>query len=219
MSLEELTKKYNKMQTKYGDKNLDAITFGGLSSNPDICFVFMNPTSKNIASSKEWTGPKSPWIGTKNIWNLFVQTSLFDTNIYNEIKNKKSSEWTKDFAIKVYDEVKNNKVYITNLGKCTQLDARIVPNKVYKEYLNLLEEEISIVNPKVIILFGNQVGSVFLEEKISVSEVRKKKFIKEINRKKYDCYVVFYPIGNGMFNIHKSIEDINWIKSNIKNEV
>ena len=150
MSLEELTKKYNKMQTKYGDKNLDAITFGGLSSNPDICFVFMNPTSKNIASSKEWTGPKSPWIGTKNIWNLFVQTSLFDTNIYNEIKNKKSSEWTKDFAIKVYDEVKNNKVYITNLGKCTQLDARIVPNKVYKEYLNLLEEEISIVNPKVI---------------------------------------------------------------------
>ena len=195
MSLEELTKKYNKMQTKYGDKNLDAITFGGLSSNPDICFVFMNPTSKNIASSKEWTGPKSPWIGTKNIWNLFVQTSLFDTNIYNEIKNKKSSEWTKDFAIKVYDEVKNNKVYITNLGKCTQLDARIVPNKVYKEYLNLLEE------------------------KISVSEVRKKKFIKEINRKKYDCYVVFYPIGNGMFNIHKSIEDINWIKSNIKNEV
>lgn len=43
MSLEELTKKYNKMQTKYGDKNLDAITFGGLSSNPDICFVFMNP--------------------------------------------------------------------------------------------------------------------------------------------------------------------------------
>ena len=195
MSLEELTKKYNKMQTKYGDKNLDAITFGGLSNNPDICFVFMNPTSKNIASSKEWTGPKSPWIGTKNIWNLFVQTSLFDTNIYNEIKNKKSSEWTKDFAIKVYDEVKNNKVYITNLGKCTQLDARIVPNKVYKEYLNLLEEE------------------------ISVSEVRKKKFIKEINGKKYDCYVVFYPIGNGMFNIHKSIEDINWIKSNIKNEV
>ena len=183
------------MQTKYGDKNLDAITFGGLSNNPDICFVFMNPTSKNIASSKEWTGPKSPWIGTKNIWNLFVQTSLFDTSIYNEIKNKKSSEWTKDFAIKVYDEVKNNKVYITNLGKCTQLDARIVPNKVYKEYLNLLEE------------------------KISVSEVRKKKFIKEINGKKYDCYVVFYPIGNGMFNIHKSIEDINWIKSNIKNEV
>ena len=80
-------------------------------------------------------------------------------------------------------------------------------------------EKISIVNPKVIILFGNQVGSVFLEEKISVSEVRKKKFIKEINGKKYDCYVVFYPIGNGMFNIHKSIEDINWIKSNIKNEV
>lgn len=216
MSLEELTINYNKMQSKYGDKNLDAITFGGQSKNPNICFVFMNPTSKNIASSKDWTGPKSPWIGTKNIWNLFVQTTLFDKNIYEEIKNIKPKEWTKDFAIKVYNEVKRNNVYITNLGKCTQLDARIVPDKVYKEYLNLLEEEISIVNPKVIILFGNQVGSVFLNEKISVSEVRKKKFVKEIKGKKYDCYVVFYPIGNGMININKSIEDINWIISEYK---
>ena len=218
MSLEELTKKYNKMQTKYGDKNLDAITFGGLSSNPDICFVFMNPTSKNIASSKEWNGPKSPWIGTKNIWDLFVATNLFDINIYNEIKSKKANEWNKEFADKVYDEVKKNKLFITNLGKCTQVDARPIQNSVYEKYLSLLEREIEIVDPKVIVLFGNQVSTVFLKEKISVSQCRKIEFIKNINGKEYKCYAIFYPIGNGRFNINKSIEDILWIKENVLNK-
>ena len=74
-----------------------------------------------------------------------------------------------------------------------------------------MEKEIAIVNPKVIILFGNQVSSIFLKEKISVSTSRKKKYIKEINNKKYSCFPVYYPIGNGRFNIDKSIEDILWI--------
>jgi len=73
---------------------------------------------------------------------------------------------------------KYKKVFITNLGKCTQIDARPLPDKVFKEYLELMEKEISIVNPKVIILFGNQVSSIVLNEKISVSQCRKKQFEK-----------------------------------------
>lgn len=57
--------------------------YGGCSENPDICFVFMNPTGKNIASSKDWKGLKSPWIGTKNIWDLFYELDLLDKNILN----------------------------------------------------------------------------------------------------------------------------------------
>lgn len=129
-----------------------------------------------------------------------------------EIKDKKPNEWDKKFAEKVYSEVKRNKVFITNLGKCTQIDARPIQNSVYEKYLKLLEKEIEIVNPKVIILFGNQVSSVFLNDKISVSQCRKKKFIKIINGKEYKCYPIFYPVGNGRFNIDKSIEDILWIK-------
>lgn len=128
---------------------------------------------------------------------------------------KKSNEWNEDFAEKVYDEVKKNNIFITNLGKCTQIDARLIQNSVYEKYLNLLEQEIEIINPKIIILFGNQVSSVFLKEKVSVSQCRKKKFIKIINGKEYKCYSMFYPVGNGRFNIDKSIEDILWVKNNI----
>ena len=118
---------------------------------------------------------------------------------------------TEDFAKQVYDNVKKHKYFITNLGKCTQTDARLLPDSVYKKYLNLLEKEIEIINPKIIVLFGNQVSSIVLNKKISVSQCRKQKFIKEINGKEYSCYSVFYPVGNGRFNIGKSIEDINYI--------
>lgn len=212
--LESLNKEYDKLQKKYGDKNLDSIYNGGCTVNPDICFVFMNPTGKNIASSKEWNGLKAPWIGTKNIWDLFYATNLLDKDIYDKIKSIKGSDWTTAFAECVYGNITKHKCFITNLGKCTQIDARPLPDKVYKEYLNLLEKEISIVNPKVVILFGNQVSSIALNEKISVSQSRKKLFKKVINNKTYKCYSVYYPVGNGRFNIDKSIEDINWIIDN-----
>lgn len=215
MNLNSLKIEYDKLQKKYGAIELDSIYSGGCDKNPDICFVFMNPTKRNIASSKTWKGLKSPWIGTKNIWDLFYQLKLLDENIYKKIRKIKGKEWTENFANEVYEEVKKHKYFITNLGKCTQLDARPLPDSVYKEYLHLLEKEIEIINPKVIILFGNQVSSIVLNEKISVSQCRKKQFLKTINGKQYKCYAVFYPVGNGRFNIDKSIEDILYIKQTL----
>ena len=181
MTLDDLKAEYDKLQLKYGAKELDSIYNGGCSDNPDICFVFMNPTGRNIASNKSWKGLKSPWIGTKNIWDLFYELKLLDKKNYAKIKTIKGKDWTEKFAEEVYDDVKKHKYFITNLGKCTQIDARVLPDSVYKEYLHLLE--------------------------------------KEINDKKYKCYSVFYPVGNGRFNIGKSIEDINYIIDNINDKI
>ena len=219
MTLEDLKIEYDKLQLKYGDKELDSIYNGGCIDNPDICFVFMNPTKRNIASNKNWKGLKSPWIGTKNIWDLFYKTNLLDKEIYEKIRNIAGPEWTEEFANEVYENVKKHKYFITNLGKCTQIDARPLPDSVYKKYLNLFKKVIEIINPKTIVLFGNQVSSIVLNQKISVSLCRKQKFIKKINKKEYNFYPVFYPVGNGIFNIEKSIEDIKYIIDNIKEKV
>lgn len=216
MTLDDLKIEYDKLQVKYGAKELDSIYNGGCTDNPDICFVFMNPTGRNIASNKTWKGLKSPWIGTKNIWDLFYELKLLDQDVFERIRSMKGTDWTEPFAEEVYENVSKHKYFITNLGKCTQLDARPISNNVYKEYLHLLEKEIEIINPKVVVLFGNQVSSIVLGEKISVSQCRKKQFFKNINGKSYECYSVFYPVGNGRFNIGKSIEDINYIIETIR---
>lgn len=211
MNLNDLTKKYDQMQKKYGAKELNAIYNGGLDINPDICFVFMNPTKRNIASYKSWKGIKAPWIGTKNIWELFFKLELLDQDVYMKIKSIKGNEWNEQFALDVYDNVKKHKYFITNLGKCTQVDARELPDSIYREYLDLLKQEFKIIKPKIIILFGNQVSSIVLDDKISVSQVRKKCFIRKIDDDEYRFYPVYYPVGNGRFNIDKAIEDIKWI--------
>lgn len=211
MNLEDLNREYDKLQLKYGDKSLDSIYNGGFSENPDICFVFMNPTRRNIASNKSWKGLKSPWIGTKNVWDIFYKLNLIDECLYLKIKSIKGKEWTESFALEVYENVKKYKYFITNLAKCTQVDARSLDDNVFKKYLKLFEKEIEIVNPKLIILFGNQVSSIVLNEKISISNCRKKCFIKKINNKEYKFYPVYYPVGNGRFNMDKAIEDIKFI--------
>ena len=155
-------------------------------------------------------------IVTKNILTLFYNVGLLDDDVYEKIRSIKGKEWTIDFANEVYENVKKHKFFITNLGKCTQIDARPLPDKVYKEYLNLFKKEMEFVNTKVIILFGNQVSSIVLDEKICVSNVRKKLFVKKIKNKDFNFYSVFYPIGNGSFNVDKSIEDIKWIISNME---
>ena len=46
LKIEDLRKDYDELQVKYGAKGLDSIYNGGCENNPDICFVFMNPTGK-----------------------------------------------------------------------------------------------------------------------------------------------------------------------------
>lgn len=214
MSLDDLKIEYDRLQNIYGAKELDSIYNGGCSTNPDICFVFMNPTGRNIASDKSWKGRKSPWIGTKNIWKLFHSVDLLDEEIYEQIQIKKPKEWDYEFSDSVYKNIEDKKLFITNLGKCTQIDARPLTNQVLSEYLELLLKEIELINPKVIIAFGNQVSSILLNKKISVSENRKVCHNININNKEYKVYPVYYPVGNGIFNIDKSIEDIKWIIDN-----
>ena len=55
---------------------------------------------------------------------------------------------------------------------------------------------------------------IVLDSKISVSQVRKHQFIKNINGTDYKFYSVYYPVGNGRFNMDKSIEDIKWVMEN-----
>lgn len=206
-----LKREYDRLQSEYGSAQLKSIHFGGMSRNPRACFVFMNPTKGNIASFGEWSGERVPWVGTKNIWKLFYRTGIISAELFKQIQAMKPKDWTEEFAKKAYEEIERSQVFITNLGKCTQEDARPLPNKVFMQYLDLLFEEISLVDPGVVVTFGNQVSSIVLGRKVEVSKCRKESFWLEIGGKNYDIYPVYYPIGNGMRNIDKAADDLKYV--------
>ena len=217
MQVKKLIKYFDELQRVYGDKNLDAIYGAGEVENPKICLVFMNPTARNVSSHKKWGGLKAPWVGTKNVWRMFYQLGFFDKEFFERINNKKPEEWDCEFAEKVYEKVRENSIYITNLSKATQIDARPLKNEVFEKYLDLFKEEMKAVKPEVIVAFGNQVSSILLNKIVKVSEYRKKHDILDIGGKDVKIFPVYYPVGQGMRNMAKAKEDIDWIMKRTKN--
>lgn len=209
--MEKINRQYDRLQSVYGSSELNSVYGYGCEKNAKVALVFMNPTKRNIATSKNWKGIRAQWLGTKQVWDFLAKCELFGEDILSEIKLKKPNDWTNEFCEKVYENVKQHEVWITNLAKCTQEDARSLPDEVFLQYKELLKQELLKVNPQKIILFGNQVASIMLEQNISVSTVRQKSFNYTYCGKTFDCYAVYYPVGNGRFNQPKAIEDIKAI--------
>lgn len=216
MQIKGLLKRFDELQLLHGDENLDAIYGAGQIYNPRLCLVFMNPTSRNVASNKKWNGLKAPWIGTKNVWKMFFQLGFLEEAFFNEINEKSPNDWDYEFADKVYTKVSDNSLYITNLSKATQVDARPLKNEIFREYLDLFWEEINNINPRIIITFGNQVSSILLNKNIKVSDYRNKHEKIKVNGNTFRVFPVYYPVGQGIRNIKKAKEDIEWI---IKNQI
>ncbi len=209
--MQKINEQYDRLQNEFGSKDLNSVYGCGCYNNARVALVFMNPTKRNIATAKTWTGLKAQWLGTKQIWDFLTKCELFSAERNEEIKSKKPADWTAEFCEKVYKEVEQKGLWITNLAKCTQDDARPLPDSVFLNYKDLLKKELQLVNPQKILFFGNQVSSIMLETPITVSTCRKQKFNLTIESKNYESYAVFYPVGNGRFNQPKAIEDIKEI--------
>ena len=211
MTKQQLIKQFDKLQLKHGCPELNALYGGGCETNPRICLVFVNPTARNIAAAKSWTGPRYQWLGTKQVWNFLTKAGLFSASLNAQIQSKKPTDWTEQFCIEVYEEVARQGIYITNLAKCTQADARALPNEVFVAYRQLFFAELMLINPQKVVLFGNQVASVVLNKPISVGATRKQCLPLQVNGNCFDCYPVYYPVGNGFFNTPRAVEDLAWV--------
>jgi uracil-DNA glycosylase len=212
MQVKILHKLIDELQIIHGDKTLASIYGAGCIDRPDLMLVFMNPTARNVSASHAWQGLRAPWLGTKKIWQMLYGLRIISEQLYKEIKEYKPEAWSYNFAEEVYTKVAQKKVYITNLAKCTQLDARPLHNKIFKEYLDIMKQEIALINPKHIIAFGNQVSSILLERPIKVSDYKDAEYEELIVHKKiYKVYPVFYPVGQGRRNMPQAIERIKKI--------
>lgn len=200
---------FDKPQELYGEKTLKPIYGAGAISNPKLLLIFMNPIAKNISSNNEWRGIRAPQVGTKNIWKLLFQLEIINIRLFNQTQIKKPGEWTPYFVNEIYSYIAGNKVFITNFAKCTQLDARLLKDSVFKSYRDLLLEEISFLNPKAIITFGNQVSENLLKKKVSVKNYSLLEFeIIEIFNNSYRVYPCYYPVGQGQRNMPLAVQRV-----------
>ncbi|QQR93746.1 hypothetical protein IPJ91_01145 [bacterium] len=98
---------------------------------------------------------------------------------------------------------------MTNLAKCTQIDAKPLKDKVFRNYLDLMYQELSELNPSNTMLFGNQVSSIVLNKRISVSKYQNLEFeMLNIGEKEIKCFPMYYPVGMGMMNMPKVINSL-----------
>lgn len=214
LQIKSIQSDVDKLHYNYGSPELQSVYGAGEIYSPELCLIFMNPTSKNISTSKNWRGFRAPWLGTKNIWNLLYKLEILDDEkLLSKINSYEPFEWSYDFCLEVYTHVRNKSVYITNLAKCTQLDARPISNKIYKEFLPLMKNELLILKPKKVITFGNQVSSILVGKNVSVSNYIKDEYeiIKLNNGKITHVFPCYYPVGQGTPNIGKAMARIKMI--------
>ncbi len=212
MQLTKLHPHFDRLQQQYGDKSLSAIYWAGCIEKPKVCFVFMNPTGRNVSAQPEWEGIRAPWLGFKQVWKLFFELDLISKELYLQTQGSAIGR-TPDFVEKLFGELANKRVYVTNLAKCTQADAAALRNNVFREYLELMHQEIEMLQPENIITFGNQVTSILADKNVSVSNYENidqhEKLI--IGNQTYKIYPCRYPVGMGYRNKDKAMERIRSI--------
>lgn len=217
MQLRELFPALDKLHQIHGAKELTPIYGAGQIHQPEVCLVFMNPTARNVAAVPSWEGLRAPWLGTKQIWQMLFKLGLFRNEILlDKINTLKPSQWTAEFGEELYNDVANQSLYITNIAKCTQVDARPLPNSLFREYLPLMVEELRLVKPRKIFSMGNQVSSILLSKLVSVSKYQndQKEDLWVDIQTSFEVFPVYYPVGQGMRNMPKTIERIREVLGN-----
>ncbi len=193
LQIKSFFRELNKLQELHGDLNLFPIYGAGCLNSPKYFFLFMNPTARNISAFPGWKGIRAPWLGTKNIWKFIFQLGLLSEKTFNRTQFLKPSQWDNDFSLKLYQEIAGNRVYLTSLAKCTQKDARPLPDKVFKAYLKQTKNEIYKIRPKYVVSFDNQVSSIFLGKNVKVSDYQSRSEKTIINNRAFWVFPTFYP--------------------------
>ncbi len=211
LQLTKLHKTFDTLQQQYWEKTLRSVYGAGCISRPKYCFIFMNPTARNISCQDTWNGIRAPRIGLKQTRSMFHKLGLITDEFFAKTQLHAQTR-TPAFTNEIYSHLASQWVYITNLAKCTQSDAKWLHNSFFEAYLPSIHEEIHQLQPEKIITFGNQVSSVLLQKPITVSTYDNNAYeTYTINNTSHKIYPCRYPVGMWYRNIHKAIARIQSI--------
>ncbi len=198
----------------FGDHTLDAISGAGCVEEPKLTLVFINPTHRNISTSKTWRGLKAPWIGCANIWQLFADANIVSTSLNEKIQAAKTN-WTEQFAMQVYESMAQQSVYITNIVKWAGLDAALPEREKIKLYTPLLLDELNAIESDIVVAFG-QLTYDALMRGLNISgypsfrdaneTMLSTNLVNGVDTKIGKVIPCYFPVGQGIKNRPKALK-------------
>lgn len=109
-------------------------------------------------------------IGDKSSELMFIGD---DPNLYENGEGETKKESSGEFFLKLCELVglDKNRFYLTNIVKCNAKLSELSDEEVlfYKE---ILEMEIALVNPKIIVTLGKEVAKILFDEDRRIDEIR-----------------------------------------------
>ncbi|OGY58498.1 MAG: hypothetical protein A3H06_02135 [Candidatus Colwellbacteria bacterium RIFCSPLOWO2_12_FULL_44_13] len=206
MKLEELYQTFDACPLCVKEHNkLQHILGVGKTKNPNWMFVLINPTYRNISSAPNYKGPRFPFIGVKDFWNVLYRAQLISEDLIERINNKDWGDTTKE---KVRSEFMKKSIYLTNLVKCSANHSDYPSRERIDEQLKLFKKELRIVNPKKIVSFGllpfEELTGVKIKLKDYWKNTNLQSFSVTVSDKTYPIIPCYFPVGRG--NPQKAVE-------------
>lgn len=88
---------------------------------------------------------------------------------------------------------RENDLYITNTVKCRPPKNRVPSDKEKEACREVLESQIEIIDPKIILLCGATALKSFIKTKLTISKIRGEIFEIVVKNKHYKAMPIFHP--------------------------
>ena len=204
-------------KNEFGDNALFPIMGGGKCFEPDIMFVFINPTVRNISSSENWKGKRRPFTGTKHIWRIFNRAGLMSDAMLSLIESS-AKEWSIAFADEVYAHLEDQGLYFTNIVKWTGHNADLPKSPKIRKYIPLLQKEIELVQPKTTVTFGLIPFNALMGFSINLGEyydaVTKGDRLQFYEYQSVPLLPSYFPVGRG--NPQRAVELLKMLSEHLE---
>jgi DNA polymerase len=180
---------------------LPPVMGGGMTIQPRLACIFINPTHRNASTRDGWRGPRFPFIGTKGVWRVFANAGLLPGELYQEILARPT--WNEEFAAEVYAAVRDRGLYLTNLVKWTGPNGDLPRAHLVKAYTGLLRRELELLRPRAVVTFGALPYRALTGEQVRLGSVlatlREHDILysRQLGGLQCQVYPCYFPVGRG----------------------
>ena len=183
-------------------RNFRHVPGGGCWDRPEVMFVFINPTVRNISAHADWPGIRFPFAGKPKLWHILAEAGLISADVPQQMALLGHTPPMVEGLIAAAREAR---LYLTNAVKCVDDGSNLPAADRVAAGWPLLQHEIALVRPRLIVAlglipFGALTGlSVRLADQLWDAEQGQINLYpsRPIEGRSYPVYPCYFPTGRG----------------------